>query len=427
MENQKYIMNTYKRYDLCLTEGNGCYVKDSTGKEYLDFVCGIAVMSLGHGNKKVVDTIKLQADHLMQCSNLFYTKPQMDFAKLLVENSIAKKVFFCNSGAEANEAAIKLARKYGYMKSILEHDSENGLKSNSENSFEYNSASNKLTRVPQFVSEKEPSKKYKILTMKNSFHGRTMATVTATGQEKYHTGFYPLLSGFEYVDFNDCKALTEAFSDEVCGLLIEPVQGEGGLIEATEEFLSTAKALCQEYDALLIFDEVQCGLGRTGKVFAYENYGVTPDVVTLSKALGGGVPMGACLAGEKAADIFSPGDHASTFGGNPLAAAAGLAAFQVLLEDNLAENAEKMGKSFYSKLSQLKEKHKEIIEIRGKGLMLGLVLTDSATPYIEECHKNGLLVCSAGPNIIRFLPPLIATEKELEKAMNILNKVFTTI
>jgi len=260
--------------------------------------------------------------------------------------------------------------------------------------------------------------------MKNSFHGRTVATLTATGQDKYHQGFGPLWTGFEYVEFNNVAELESSFNDEVCALVIEPIQGEGGVVEVKEAFMKKARELCDKYDALLIFDEIQCGLGRSGKLFAHEHYGVKPDIMTLSKALGGGLPMGCCIATEVAASAFKFGDHGSTFGGNPISAAAGKAAFEVLLEENLTENAHKAGLSFNKKLNDLKSVHSEITEVRGKGLMVGLQLNVPAEAYVNKCHELGLLVCQAGPNVIRFLPPLTVTENEIIEAVGILNKAF---
>lgn len=381
----KYIMETYGRYDLCITKGEGSYVYDVEGNRYLDFVSGIAVMALGHGYKKVTDVIKVQCETLMQCSNLFWIEPQIRFAKLLVENSFADRAFFCNSGAEANEAAIKLARKYSYIKY-------------GEN-------------------------KYEIITMKNSFHGRTMAAVTATAQPKYHKGFYPLLPGFSYVPYNDIDALLELMSESTCAVMIEPIQGEGGVSSADISYMKSVRELCDKYNALLIFDEIQCGLGRTGKLFAYEHFDVTPDIMTLAKSLGGGVPMGCCLANEEVGATFKPGDHASTFGGNPLASSTGFAAVSALLEDGIIENAANMGELLKSGLMKLQSKYEFIKEVRGMGLLIGAELDMDVRSIIIECQKKGLLICNAGAKVLRFLPPLTVCEAEINEAIIILDEV----
>lgn len=388
-ESEKYIAATYARHPLVLTEGRGCKVWDSEGKEYLDFVSGIAVCNLGHCHPRIVEAIQNQAKKLIHVSNFYHIEPQIELARLLVKNSFGDRVFFCNSGAEANEAAIKLARKYA-----KENIGEN---------------------------------KFEIITMKDSFHGRTMATITATGQERFQKGFSPLLSGFKYTAFNDKSALSNVLSDNTCAIMLEPIQGEGGVNCPSRDYLKVIRKICDERGILLIFDEVQVGMGRTGKLFAYENYGVKPDIMTLAKALGGGVAIGAMVAREEIAKSFSPGSHASTFGGNPLACAAGVAAITSLLEDNILDNCQKMGKYLFSRLSVLKEKYPFIKDLRGKGLIIGLELEFEGARVVSECIKKGCLInCTMG-NILRFLPPLIVTEEEVSQMVNTLDDVFSSI
>ncbi|HHT64144.1 MAG: acetylornithine transaminase [Bacillota bacterium] len=383
-EGQKYVMNTYGRLPLAVVRGKGAYVWDADGKEYLDFVSGIAVNNVGHCHPKVVEAIANQAETLLHCSNLYWIESQVKLAKILVENSDFDKVFFCNSGAEANEGAVKLARKYA-----KQHWGED---------------------------------KYEIITMKKSFHGRTLATLTATGQEKFHKGFEPLPQGFSYVPFNDLEALEKAIGPHTCAVMLEPVQGEGGVLPGEDAFIKGVRKICDEKDLLFIVDEVQCGLGRTGKLFAYQHYGVEPDIMTLAKALGGGAPIGAMLAKEKVAAGFKPGDHASTFGGNPLVTAAGVAALNVILEEDLVHNAEVMGEYLMCKLEGLKKKFNFIKEIRGKGLLLGMECAKEVSGIIEACLEKGLLLINAGPNVLRFIPPLNITFEQVDRAAVILEE-----
>ncbi|PMQ00764.1 MAG: aspartate aminotransferase family protein [Dictyoglomus sp. NZ13-RE01] len=385
----KYVMNTYNRYKIAIVKGKGAKVWDADGKEYLDFVAGIAVCSLGHSNEELINGIKEQLDKLMHISNLYYIEPQAHLAKLIVEHSCGDKVFFCNSGAEANEAAIKLARKYG-----------------------------KIHGGPE---------KYEIITALKSFHGRTLATLTATGQPKYQKNFEPLVPGFTYVPFNDVYALKEKVSEKTCAILLEPIQGEGGVNPATKDFLKTARELCDKYNALLIFDEVQTGIGRTGKFLAYEHYDVEPDIFTLAKALGGGFPIGAMVANKKCSNVFTPGDHASTFGGNPLACSAGIAVINYIFKNNILQNVERVGNYFKEKFVKLQEKYPFIKEVRGIGLMLGMELEIEARPVVEKALNEGLLINAVGEKILRFVPPLIITEKEVDEAIEILNRIFQKI
>ncbi|MDD2553714.1 MAG: aspartate aminotransferase family protein, partial [Desulfotomaculaceae bacterium] len=365
----KYLMRNYGRIPLAPVKGDGARLWDADGKEYLDFVSGIAVNALGHCNLAVVEAICEQAKKLMHCSNLYYIEPQALLAKMLVENSVMDKAFFCNSGAEANEAAIKLARKYAKLK----HGSE----------------------------------KVEIITAHNSFHGRTLATITATGQPKYQKGFEPLPGGFKYVPFNDLQALTEAVGPETCAVMLETIQGEGGVNVAAKEYINGVKKLCKKFGALLIFDEVQTGIGRTGRLFAYEHYDVKPDIITLAKALGGGFPIGAMLARGEAAKVFQPGDHASTFGGNPLACAAALATLEEIIEGEVVEYTNTVGEILYSELEKLREKYEYVKDIRGKGLLVGMELSIEGKKIVDACQEKGLLINCVGGHVLRFIPPLI--------------------
>lgn len=385
----RYVMRTYGRIPMALVRGEGARVWDAEGREYLDFVSGLAVNSLGHCHPAVAEAISSQARTLMHVSNLYYIEPQVKLARLLVENSCADRVFFCNSGAEANESAIKLARKY----------------------------------AKKFLGQE----KYEIITALKSFHGRTLAAITATGQTKYQQGFEPLPQGFKYVPFNDLAALEEAVGPNTCAVMLEPVQGEGGVNEAAPEYLAGVRELCQKHGLLLIFDEVQCGLGRTGKFLAYQNYGVEPDIFTLAKALGGGIPIGAMLAREDVAAAFGPGDHASTFGGNPLACAAGLAAMEQMLSQGIIENAARVGSYFKERLTGLAGRYPFITEIRGKGLLLGMELTIEGKDIVNLCQANGLLINCVNLNVLRFIPPLMITEKDVDRALDILVSVLEQV
>ena len=379
------IMNTYRRFPVVLVKGSGARVWDINGKEYLDFVAGIAVCALGHSHPQVIHAVKEQLDKLTHVSNLYYTEPQAQLAKQLVDHSFADKVFFCNSGAEANEAAIKLARKYAH--------------------------------------ENMGPDKFELITMKDSFHGRTMATITATGQEKFQFGFTPLLAGFQYVPFNDLKALGEAIGDQTCGVMLEPIQGEGGVNIPDDHYLASVREICDRHGILLIVDEVQTGMGRTGKLFAYEYSGIKPDIMTLAKALGNGLPVGAMLATDKIAKAFVPGNHASTFGGNPLAMAAATAVMKTILSEDILAHCLKTGEYFLSALKKLQQKHKIISKVRGRGLMLAAELHIEAADIIHECLKKGLLINSTGGKTIRFVPPLIITTQDVDQAMQILDEV----
>ncbi|TEB13219.1 acetylornithine transaminase [Pelotomaculum propionicicum] len=384
----KYLMRNYGRIPLVPVKGEGVRMWDADGREYLDFVSGIAVNALGHSPLAVVEAVSEQVKKMIHCSNLYYIENQVLLAKLLVENSCMDKAFFCNSGAEANEAALKLARKYAKIK----HNQE----------------------------------KVEIVTALNSFHGRTLFTITATGQPKYQKGFEPLPGGIKYVPYNDLQALQEAVGPSTCAVLLEPVQGEGGVHAASAGYLKGAKALCEEYGALLIFDEVQTGLARTGRLFAYEHFGVEPDIITLAKALGGGFPIGAMLAKEEAA-VFQPGDHASTFGGNPLACAAALAALEEIIDGGIVRYVNDIGAILYNKLVELSSKYDFVKEVRGRGLLLGMELSIEGKDIVSACQEKGLLINCVGGNVLRFVPPLIVDSTEVKKAVEILDQVMSDI
>lgn len=380
---KKVVMNVYNRYPIAIKKGSGMYVWDTTGKKYLDFVGGIAVNALGNNHKKLVEAISKQAAEIIHCSNYYWNEPMIELAELLIDNTCFDKTFFCNSGAEANEAALKLSRKYA----VKYHDSEN---------------------------------RFEIISMKNSFHGRTYAAITATGQLKYQKGLNPLMPGIKHITFNDFDELKMAVNEKTCAVLLEPIQGESGIHPADKEYLQKVRNLCDEKDLLLIFDEVQCGVGRTGELCAYQYYGVEPDVLTFAKGLAGGVPIGAMLTKQKAADAFQPGDHASTFGGNPLATAAGKIVIKELLENNVLENVRKQGKYLSTKLNELKSKSNAIKEVRGVGLLQGIEITLEASAVIKNVMEKGLLLASAGTNVIRFVPSLTVCEKEIDEMIDIL-------
>jgi predicted acetylornithine/succinylornithine family transaminase len=387
-ESDRYLMHTYSRFPVVLRKGRGIKVWSTTGKEYLDFLGGIAVNVLGHCHPKVVVAIQKQAQRLLHVSNFYHIEPQIKLARLLVINSFADKVFFCNSGAEANEAAIKLARKYA-----KEHYDQN---------------------------------RFEIITALNSFHGRTLATLTATGQEKFQKGFEPLVAGFRYVPFNDIDALQAAINQNTCAVMLEPIQGEGGINIPSDDYLKNVRELCDRHGLLLILDEVQTGMGRTGKLFAYEHYGITPDIMTLAKGLGGGVPIGAMLATELVSSAFQPKTHASTFGGNPLVCAAAIATIETILEDGfILDQCNRMAKYFMEKLNQLKEDFSEqIMEIRGKGLLIAMELPRDGLPIVNACLERGILIGSAGGgNVLRFTPPLTVERKDIDQLIDVLEEI----
>jgi len=381
----KVIAKTYKRFPIVITKGKGCSLWDTEGKQYIDFVSGIAVCSLGHAHPKISEALSKQADILLHVSNLYYTEPQIELACRLTENSFADRVFFCNSGAEANEAAIKLARKY--------------------------------------FKDKGEKERYRIVTMEKSFHGRTMATLSATGQDKIRKGFEPILEGFDYVPFNDINALQKSIGPSTCAVLLEPIQGEGGVRCPSPDYLKAVRRLCDETEILLIFDEIQTGMGRTGKFFAYEHFGIEPDIMTLAKALANGLPIGAMLAREKVAEAFGPGSHASTFGGTPIITAASVQVVKVLLEENLIHHCAKMGAYFKERLSGLKAKHESIVDVRGMGLLLGMKLKMEGDTIVKSCMEKGFLINCIQGNILRFIPPLIVEKEEIDALIACLDEI----
>jgi len=385
----RFMFKTYKRFPITLVKGDGCRVWDENGKEYIDFVGGIAVCALGHSSPIVSKALYEQSRKLVHVSNLFYTQPQTELAQILVENSFADRVFFCNSGAEANEAAIKLARRYS--------------------------------------KEKFGSGRHSIITMHNSFHGRTMATLSATGQEKIRVGFDPFLEGFRYVPFNDLGNLRSAIDGSVCAVMLEPIQGEGGVVLPDPDYLKGVREICREHDILFILDEVQVGMGRTGRLFAYQHFGITPDIMTLAKALGNGLPIGAMLAIEELADAFGPGSHATTFGGTPLITAGALAVVKPLVNDGWTEKARDMGDYFKNQLINLQQKHSIIKDVSGLGLMLGLPLDREGAGIVSTCMERGFLINCVQERVLRFVPPLIIGKEEIDLLINCLDEIFKEI
>ena len=380
-------MNTYTRLPISLVRGNGCLVYDAEGREYLDCLAGIAVNILGHAQPDLVETITRQARQLIHTSNLFYTEPQTRLAQKLVELSFADKVFFCNSGTEANEAAIKLARRYAHN-----------------------------TFGPE---------RFEILTMVNSFHGRTLASLTATGQPKLQEGFGPLVPGFRYAPFNDLDALKANITPQTAAVLLEPIQAEGGIMVPHPSYLKGLREFCTENHILLIFDEVQTGMGRTGTLFAYEQFGIQPDIMTLAKGLGGGLPIGACLATDNVAAAFEPGTHASTFGGNPLACAVALKVIELLIEGGKLEHGLVAGRYLAKGLRSLKEQFSCIHEARGMGLLQGLELTIDGKPLVLECLDRRVLInCTMG-KVLRFVPPLIISNAQIDRLLSVLSDVLS--
>jgi len=382
---KQVFMETYAQYPVVLSSGKGCRLYDNTGKSYLDMVAGIAVNALGYGDQQLNEAIgQVLQQGLLHCSNLYWNEPAVNAAARLVQLSGMDRVFFCNSGTEANEAALKLARKYGASQDPHRTD---------------------------------------IITMAHSFHGRTYGSMTATGQTKYQASFTPLVPGFSYAPYNDLDGVKAAVTDRTCAILVEPIQGEGGVIAATGEFLKGLRKLCDEKDILLMFDEVQCGMGRTGTSFAWQAYGVVPDVMTLAKALGAGFPIGAMVAKGKAAAVLAPGDHAATFGGNLVATTAANVILERLAQGSLLAHVQTMSTYLTKALLALQKRYPAIIEVRGKGLMLGMEMSVPVRPLIAACMENGLLIANAGPNVLRFVPPLVISLQEIDEALAILTKV----
>ncbi|MDF2725729.1 MAG: acetylornithine transaminase [Paenibacillus sp.] len=384
-EQQSALFPTYARFPITLVKGKGSRLWDDTGKEYLDFASGLAVTNLGHVPDQVKDRLVDQLGELWHVSNLFHIPNQEKLARLLADNSCADAVFFCNSGAEANEAAIKLARRYNA----------------------------KVLGKPR----------HEIITFHTSFHGRTLATLTATGQDKVKEGFHPLPEGFVYAPYNDAQALKSFITDKTCAIMLELVQGEGGVNPADPEFVQEAVRLCQEHDLLLIIDEIQTGMGRTGKLFAYEHYGIEPDIFTLAKGLASGFPIGAMLGKAKLRDAFSAGSHGSTFGGTPIAMAAGIATVETMVADKLPERAAELGDYFMAELNAKLAGNPLVKQIRGKGLLIGIECTLPASELIPSIHHAGLLVTAAGPNVLRLLPNLLVTREEADQGIGIIAAV----
>jgi predicted acetylornithine/succinylornithine family transaminase len=382
----KYLANTYNRFPIGIARGEGCWLWDMTGRRYLDFLSGIAVCNLGHANRNVTEALAAQAQKLLHISNLFYTEAQVKAAQLLVEHSFGDKVFFCNSGAEANEAAIKLARRYSW-------------KNHGEGRAE-------------------------IISMENSFHGRTMATLSATGQKKFQVGFEPLLDGFTFVPFNDMAAIERTASEKTCAVIVECVQSEGGVFVAEKEYLKKLREMTEARDILLILDEVQTGMGRTGKLFCYEHYGIEPDVMSLAKALGSGFPVGAIVAKDRVMGALEPGTHASTFGGNPLASAAAAATINTILDEGIVAKCEAIGAYLGRGLAALKRKFPFIIDIRGMGLLLGVEFTTDVAPIVRDFLAEGVILSGSKGNVVRLLPPLIIGKEEVDIFLEIANKIF---
>lgn len=379
----EHIFNTYARFPVVFTRGRGCLLWDANGKEYLDFLAGIAVCNLGHCHPEVTRALCQQAETLVHVSNLFYTQPQVELAAQLTRLSFADKVFFSNSGAEANEGAIKLARKAS--------------------------------------RDRYGEGRFHIITMKDSFHGRTLATLSATGQEKVHKGFEPLVEGFTYVDFGSLNAVEAAITEKTCAVMVEPIQGEGGVNIPDAGYLAGLRELCRRHDLLLIYDEVQVGMGRTGTLFGYEHEGVAPDIMTLAKALGNGLPVGAMLAGDKVAAAFVPGTHASTFGGTPLITAAALRVVEIISEPSFLAGVRERGEYFRERLRELQARHGMVREIRGRGLMIGMELDRPGQRIVEYCLEKGAVINCTHDTVLRFVPPLIVGHQEIDRLTDILD------
>jgi predicted acetylornithine/succinylornithine family transaminase len=382
---KRYVLGTYAP-ETTLVRGNMSTVWDIDGNSYLDFTTGISVCNLGHCHPRVTEAIQQQAAKLVHVSNIFYNENQPQLASLIARNSFDGRVFFCNSGAEANEGMIKFARRWGHAKG-----------------------------------------KYEIICMEASFHGRTLATLAATGRSKYRQGFAPDVEGFVHVPFNDLEKVAAAISEKTAAILLEPVQGEGGIIPADKEFMAGLRELCDRRHILLLFDEVQCGMGRTGTFFAHQQYGIEPDAMSMAKSLGNGIPIGAFEVQERYNDILVPGTHATTFGGNPLACAAGIAVFEAFEEDYILDNCIRMGAMLHRKLEELGAKYDFVGEVRGLGLMVGVELACPVKTVIAKAFEKGLLVLSAGENVLRLLPALTIEEEELERGVAILDQVFSEI
>jgi acetylornithine/N-succinyldiaminopimelate aminotransferase len=379
------LMSTYARIPVAFEKGQGCRLWDQDGRVYLDFLAGIAVTALGHSHPRVVETIKNQAEKLLHTSNLYQIENQIALAELLIRHSFADKAFFCNSGTEANEGAIKLARRYS--------------------------------------TERHGPKKTTIICMKNSFHGRTLGSLSATGQEKFQKGFGPLVPGFTFVPFNDLTALDRNWDDSVCAVFMEPIQGEGGIKVPDQAYLKEVKKRCQERQALLILDEVQTGLGRTGTFFCHEQFETHPDIMTLAKALGNGLPIGALLTTDEVAVAFQPGTHAATFGGNPLVTAVARTVLSLILEEGFLPRVRKIGAYFQDQLQGVKKEFSQVLDVRGRGLLLGIALDRPGKPIVDACFQKGFLINCTQDTILRFAPPLIVDQEEIDALIKVLREL----
>jgi acetylornithine aminotransferase len=388
-ESRAHICQTYNRFNLAILSGSGCNLWDQEGRQYLDFVAGIAVCNLGHCPPELARVLYEQAQQLVHVSNLYYTEPQAKLAGDLTSVCFADKVFFGNSGAEANEAAIKLARKYSWQR--------------------YGPG------------------RYGIITMKDSFHGRTLATLSATGQLKVQEGFEPLVDGFRYVDFDDLAAVAEAIDETICAVLVEPIQGEGGVRIPEANYLAGLRELCSKHDLLLIYDEIQVGMGRTGRLFSHQHEGVAPDIMTLAKALANGVPIGAMLASSEVAEAFTPGSHASTFGGTPLVTAVAIEVLRQISRQSFLDRVQVVGDYFREQLLSLHQKYSFVREVRGRGLILGMELDFPGGEIVIQCQERGVLINCTAEKVLRFLPPLIVTSEEVDRLIETLDAVFAQI
>lgn len=383
-EAEKVLLHTYNRFKIVLDKGDGVYLYDTDGKEYLDFAAGIAVFAFGYNNKEYNDALKNQIDKLIHTSNLYYNVPAVEAAKKIVNTTKLDRVFFTNSGTEAIEGAIKLARKYAYLK--------------------------------------DGSTNHEIIAMEHSFHGRSLGALSVTGNSHYQEPFKPLIGGVKFAKFNDLESVKALVNEKTCAIIFEPVQGEGGIYPATDEFMQGIRELCNEKDIVMICDEIQCGMGRTGKMFAYEHYGVLPDVVTSAKALGCGIPVGAFIAKENVAKAMVPGDHGTTYGGNPLATAAVSKVFDMFEENKILDNVNEVSKYLEEKLDEIVNEFPNVSARRGKGLMQGLVLTTPVSETVKKCIENGLIVISAGSDVLRMVPPLVIKKEDVDKMIDILKK-----
>ncbi len=404
------FQSTYKQYPLVISHGEGSYVVDTDGKRYLDFGAGIAVSSLGHNHPRLTQAIVEQAHKFLHCSNLYWNQPAVELATLLVKKGDLQRVYFANSGTESNEAAIKLARKYSYLTYGM---------ANPTDPTPSNAPKSELMPPATFT-------RTEIISMKNSFHGRSYGSLTLTGQQKYHKGFYPLLEGVKYGEFNNLQSVKELITEKSCAIIVEPVQGESGIHPATPEFLQGLRELADAHDLLLIFDEVQCGIGRLGTLFAYQHMGVTPDIVTLAKGLGGGLPIGAMICSERV-NSFVPGDHAGTYCGNPLVTAGALAVLQEVSKAEFLSQVVSSGNTLVELLNQAQQKHPSMVEVRGVGLMQGVELSFPVAPLITKAMEAGLLLIPTGERVVRFVPPLTVTQEEIALGVEIFSKILSDL